>query len=113
MKAFQIVQKHYAILGIGCLSQQSTQNYPNPFNEKILVSFLFYGCILSSHFIYIFHVASGYTEYIESISATCGVIITLICYATVVFKRNAPFKLIENVEQFIATSEKVSNYPSF
>lgn len=104
MKVFQIIRKHYESLGINSSLQMSQTSQRFPFNEKILLSILSFGCIIVSHIVYIFYVASGFMEYVECICTTCGSIITFICFATIAFKSNKLFKVIDNIEKFIVTS---------
>lgn len=102
MKIFRTYKKNYAILGIE-LSNQSTQKYP--FNPRVFFGFLSFGCAIIFEFVYIFHVANAFMEYVVAICTTSGTIIMLVCFAAIVFKRNLLFDAIDITEKLIDTSE--------
>lgn len=106
MKIFKIIQKQYAILGISSL-QQSTQKYQT--DRRAIVGFLLFGCNVVSHFVYIFHEANGFMEYMEGVCATSATIMISVSFATMFFKRTLLFKSIDNIEKLIETSKMVSN----
>lgn len=103
MKVFQTLTNHYATLGIKP-SDQLQQQYP--FDEKVLMGFSLWGCMITSHFIYINYVANTYVEYAECICTSTGSIIVFVCYASVVFYSNTLFDAFKKIEGFIASSEK-------
>lgn len=102
MKIFDTIQNRYATLGIS-RSYQSAQKYP--FNERVLFGFLFFGWTIFSQFVYIFHVARKFLEYMEGTCAAAGCIMLFVCFATIVFKRTSLFENIENFEKLIDTSK--------
>lgn len=103
MKIFEIVQKHYAILGIGPSTQQLAQKYP--FSERVILGFLLFGCGAILQFVYIFHVASGPMEYMECVCFLSGIIIMFVCFAAIVFRKTMLFTSIDNIKSLIDTSE--------
>lgn len=104
MKIFRVVQQHYAILGVSS-SHQPNQKYR--LNRREVFSFFILGCLMISHFVYIFRVASGFMEYMECICSTSTCIIAAICFAAVVFRKTTLFERVGDIEQFIDASESV------
>lgn len=102
MKIFETIQKQYAILGI-ISSRLSSQKYR--FNEREFLGFLLFGYQIFSQFVYVFHEASGFMEYVVSICATSGTIIMFVCFAAIVFRKSTLFESIDNVETLIDKSE--------
>lgn len=106
MKVFRTLKSYYEILGISS-SYHSDQRYS--LNPKVPIVFVLFGCMIFSHFIYIFRVANDYIEYEESISSTTGCIIVFVGFVSIVFKSHTLFDVIDKMEKFIATSENYSN----
>lgn len=102
MAIFETIQKQYAILGISP-SNQSIQ--PNPFSERVLFGFVLFACDFVLKIMYIFNVASGFMEYLQSICTTSGTVITLVSFAVIVFRKSKVFESIENFRKLIYTSE--------
>lgn len=102
MKIFQTVQEQLAIVGI-CSSNQSIQKLS--FNKRIVFGFFVFGCQIVSHFVYTFHVANEFMEYMQCICATSGSILILIGFTAIVFGKAALFESINNIEQVIDSSE--------
>lgn len=109
MKFFQTVRKQFAVVGISSTSDQSTQKYP--YNEKVLLTFLTYGCTLVSQTVYIFCVASGFMEYMECVSALFAGTIIFVCFAAIVFKKRTLFESIDDIEKLIDSSKANSIPP--
>lgn len=103
LKIFKTLQKQYANLGISSSSQQTTQKYP--FNERVIHCFLFFGWLFVSHFVYIFHVANGFMEYVQGICTTCASMIVFVCFTSKVFNETKLFESIANIENLINKSE--------
>lgn len=102
MNFFRIIRTKYAILGIS-FENQLAQNCPA--NKRILFGFLLFGSVIVLQLMYIFYVASGFTEFVICISTTYATIIIFVAFATIVFKRTLLFDNIKKVEKFIDTSE--------
>lgn len=107
IKILELVQRHYAILGI-TPSNQSPQKYS--FNRRVFFGFLLFGCVIVLHMMYIFRVANGFMDYIVCICSLSGNTITFICFAAVVFKSNLLFEMIGNMETLIDTSESLLDF---
>lgn len=104
MKILQKVQKQFALVGISPSSDHSTEL----FNKKIFVGFFLYGYPIVSQIIYIVQVANGFIEYVECVCATAASTIVFVCFASIVLRKAAVFKLIDDVEKLIDTSKKPS-----
>lgn len=102
MKIFQILEKHYAFVGISS-SKQSPQKYP--INGKNLACFLLLGYTISFQFVYTFQVANGFMEYIDCISAISSNIILCICLVTMFSEKTLLFESVEQIEKLIDISE--------
>lgn len=102
IKIFEIFQRNYATLGISP-SHQLTQKYP--FNERVLFGFLLFSCTTISQLVYVFHVPSGFMEYINCFCATSGTIQMFIGFAAIVFKRNLLFKTIDDIQMLMNAGE--------
>lgn len=105
LKIFQIIQRQYAILGISS-TNQSAQKLP--FNRRVLIGLLFFGCIFTLQFVYIFQVASDFMEYTECICATSGNILIFVCFMAIVLGNTTLFECIDNLEQLIDTSKAIA-----
>lgn len=102
MKILEIIQKHFASLGITSPHQSKEKN---PFNGRVFFGFLMFGCVIASQSLYIFHVANGFMEHIQGISQTSASFIIFVCFATFVFERNVLFECIGNLEELIEASK--------
>lgn len=102
IKILKTVRRNYAILGISP-THQSTQKYP--FDGKVLFGFLLFGCTIILQLAYIFRVASGFMEYMECICENSGTIVMFIAFATIVLKLNLLFESIDDIENFMDSSE--------
>lgn len=111
MEILQTVQKNYAILGI---SPPHHSNQRLSFNKKVLFGFLSIGSLIFSQAMFIFYVASGFMEYMDSICAISATIVVFICFATIVLRKTKLFEMIENIKKQIgaskATNLRFSNY---
>lgn len=107
MKIFKIVQTHYQTLGI--ISSHDLIE-KRPLSKKVLFGFLLFGYSAASQLVYIFHLASSFVDYVDSICSLCGSIIVFICFATTAFKRTLLSESINNLEKFIDTSVLFSNH---
>lgn len=107
MKILELVQQHYAILGVSA-SNQWTQKYP--LNERVLFGLLLLGCSFVSHLLYIFRVASDFMDYMVGICSFSGCTIIVVAFVDIALKKNFLFESIGNVEKLIETSEPVSIY---
>lgn len=105
LKIFQIIQRHYAILGISSTNQSAQEL---PFNRRVLIGFLFFGCIFTLQFVYSFQVASDFMEYTECICATSGNILIFVCFMTIVVGNTTLFECIDILEQLIDTSKTIA-----
>lgn len=105
MKIFQTIQMQYEILGISS-TNQSNQRYPA--DKRILHAFLLFGWLFFSHFVYIFHVASNFMEYMEGICTTSASVIIFVCFAVKVFGKPKLFGMIGSIEKMIDTSKAIS-----
>lgn len=102
MKIFEIVQTHYADLGISP-SHQSSNKYG--FNERVTLFLFLNGLTIVAHFAYIFYVATDFMEYVNCISATAATTIIFVCFAAIVFKSDLMFENINHLEKLIEASE--------
>lgn len=104
MDIFRTIQTKLAVLGINSSNQAILKN---AFNRRVLFGFLLFGCTVISELMYIFHVASGFMESMDIISATFGSILVFVSFATMVSKRTSLFESINNLEKFIGASKKI------
>lgn len=102
MKIFKIIQKHYAVLGIGPPNQLAQKN---AFNVRILIGFSLFGYLIASQLVYIFRVANGFIDYIVCICSTSAGIIVFIGFLSIVFQKSTLFKSIKNMEKLINSSK--------
>lgn len=103
MKIFQTIQRQYTMLGISS-SNRLSQKYP--FNSpRVLSGFLLFGCSLGSQFERISHVTSGFMEYMECMCEATAVVVTFVCFATIVFNSDLLFENITKIENLIDTSK--------
>lgn len=102
MKIFQKIQKQYAVLGV---SSSNPWARKHSFNKRVLMGILMFGCIIASHFEYIFRVANGFLEYMACIASLSGNIITFVSFAAIVVRWNLLFENIDNMEKLIRTSK--------
>lgn len=103
MKILEIVQKHYATMGI-----MSSEKYP--LNKRILAVFSIFGCGVVSLGVEFFHVSNHLMESIICLCLMFGVIITFNCFAAIVFKRSLLFENINKIETLIDTSERCASF---
>lgn len=106
MKIFQIIQRHFAILGISPSSNRSSQTYS--FNGRILFGFLLYVYLIPSQFLYIFRVANGFIDYVDCICSTSASILMLVGFAAMVFQKQTLFECIDKMEKQVNTSKMFS-----
>lgn len=106
MKILRLVQKHFAALDIGP-SNHSAQKYP--FNKRILFGFILLGYLIVSQFVYIFHVANGFKEYIECVCSILASITAFVSLPIIVYRETELFESINRMEKLIDTSKKSSN----
>lgn len=106
MKIFQTIQMRYATLGIRP-TNPSDRTYP--FDLRIFLGFLPLGYTCVSQIVIIFHVANGFTEYIENICTLFTYIRALVFFVPILCKRTKLFEIIENMEKFIDASKKILN----
>lgn len=102
MKIFQRVIKQYAVWGFSASNQS---NYFESINERIFGGFFLFGCLIFSHFMYIFHVATDFMEYMEGICTTCATTIVCVCSVSIVARKSALFEVIDNMGKLIDTSK--------
>lgn len=106
MTIFQTIQTNFAILDI--TAHQSIQPYP--FNStKIVMAFLMFGLSTILHFVYIFHVADSFEEYIECITTTSGICVVSLFLTSVVLKMTTLFEYFDKVDEIISMSEYKMN----
>lgn len=106
IKIFQTIQRQYEILGISS-TNQSNQKYSA--EKRVFHGFLLFGCLLASQFVYIFHVASGFMEYVNCTCSIFATSIMFVCFAAIVCRKTTFFESIDNIEKFIKTSESTLN----
>lgn len=104
MKLFQSTQRKFAALGV--TPNQSVQTHP--FNGKILTTYFLYLLSCIFFFVYFFHVANNFREYVISIYMTSATVVVTINYTTLICHSLNIFKFIENVEKMIGTSKLTS-----
>lgn len=102
MKVFKMVKRHYAILGIIPSLNQPTQKYP--INKRVFCGFLLFGCFILSQIAYTFCVADGFMEYLECACDLSASVILFVCFATIVFKKDLLFEIIDKFGKLIDTS---------
>lgn len=107
MKIFQTIQMQYDILGI-TLTHQTNQRYPS--DKRVFHGFLLFGGLFCSHFVYIFHVASSFTEYMDGICTASSSIIIFVFFASKSIGKSKLFKMIDNIEGLIDTSKTISSH---
>lgn len=101
MKVLELVQSHYAILGVSP-SNQWTQKCP--FNARVLSVFSLFFCTLVSHSMYICRAADGFMDYMVCICSTSASIMSIVCFAAIVLRKSELFEVIDNMEKLIDTS---------
>lgn len=109
MKIFRIIQKQYAIVGIGPY-EQFTQKCP--VNGREFLGFLLFGCLILTQLVYIYRVASSFMEYIVCICSVSGGIIVFVCFAAIVFGKISLFECIGWIENLIEIS-KMQSYRNY
>lgn len=103
VKAFEVVQKHYATIGIISIPLQSSQKYP--FSVRVFGGFLLFGCSIASHFVYMFYEANNFMEYMDCICATFASIMLFACFAIINSERTLLFESIDKIEKLIESSK--------
>lgn len=104
MKIFRTIQGQYAILGIIRPSSQSNhQKYS--FNKRIFFEFFMFVWCIGLQLVYLFYEANGFMEYMECICSASAGAIVLICFMAILFRKSLLFKSIDNLEEFIDSSE--------
>lgn len=98
MKIFQIIQLHFTSLGI-IRSDQHTCN------KKILVGFIIFWFAVGLQLEYLLFEANGFMELMECISSLSGSAIIFVCFAAIVFSRDAVFDSIDQIEEIIDSSK--------
>lgn len=101
MKILQTPRKYFAEFGIDSIQA----NQKNPYNERNLLVCLIYGVGLTSSFIYMFHMAKVFDEYIDSVFMSSTIIIDALIFITHVWKMTDLFQYITNLETIITSSE--------
>lgn len=99
MKILRTVQEHYAIVGFS----QSTST--EQVNKRILIGLLLFGYPSVSQILYIFHVADGFIEYVQSVCTTVASTIIFVCFVSFIRRKTQFFEIIDNLEKLIDTSE--------
>lgn len=94
MKIFRRVRKRYAILGISCSSNQATSH-----SGRVLFGFFLYGCLILSHLVYLFRVATGFMDGLECICSLSATSIMFLCFAAIVARKTTLFKCIDEMEK--------------
>lgn len=102
MKVFRTIQTELTILGISP-SNQLAQQFP--FSKRVLLGFQLFAWLMASQFVYIFHVANGFMEYMECVCSMSAGIIVLVDLAAIVFRTTLLFESIDKIEQLIDTSK--------
>lgn len=100
MKLFQLVQAHFATLGINANQSAS------PFNHKVLFGFSLLGSTIISIFIYAFREAKTIFEYIECVYAILFFTCLLVCFSTMVFQLSKSVEFYNFVEHNIHGKKK-------
>lgn len=104
LRIFEHVRKQYAALGINLSSNQWTHKYP--LNGRVLFGLLLFGCVIVSHFVYIFYVANSFMDYMVGICSLSGCLMIFVCFANAIFKRTSLFESIDNIGKLIASRLK-------
>lgn len=101
MKIFQEIQQNFLVVGIS--PYQSSRK--NPFIVNILITLL--GSIFSaaSYFLWLFHMAISFNEYVDAMFYIFGAAITTIGFSILIWKTKNWFWFIENLETFINESK--------
>lgn len=99
MKAFDQIQKYYAIVGI-LPSDESILT----FNNRIRLGFLLFGFTLGCQS-FVLLGANGFMEYLEGFSALFTTMILFVCFAANVFQQALLFKCIHDMERLMVTSK--------
>lgn len=102
IKILCTIQRQYETLGISS-SNQPTRSYAC--SERVLFGFLAFGYAIVSQFVYIFHVADGFMEYMEGSCAAAASIIVFVCFAAIAFQKTTLFECIDNFEKLIGSSK--------
>lgn len=101
MKIFQAIRQNFLVLGIN--------PYPttlkNPFIANIVITLL--GSVFSttSYFLWLFHMATTFNEYVNAMFYIFGAIIITVGFSILVWKMKKWFRFIENLEIFINESK--------
>lgn len=104
MKLFQLAQRSFAVLGVSPIQSFQT----NTFNEIILKIYFIYLSSCVFFFVYFFHVAKSFSEYVISIYMTSATVVVLINYTTLVCQSQYVFKFIKNIEKLVEKSKLIS-----
>lgn len=104
MKIFVTMQRKLLVWGIG-LSRQSSEQ--DPFNGRAFFGLPLFGGSTVSQLVCIFHVASGFMEYMECICATLATVLIFGCFMVIVFNRTVLFECIERIEELIKTRKMI------
>lgn len=105
MKIFKAIQRRYATLGFSP-SNQTTERWP--VNKRILAALLLLAYLILAQLVHLFSFASGFMEYVVSITLTSASFITFVSFAAIVYRKTTLFDCIENIEKTIETSELYS-----
>lgn len=99
LKAFQLIQKHCAIIGI------RLNSVSQPLSWKILLGFLALSVFIICQLIYAFNDAQTYAEYMQSIY-TCSLLsAALLTMLVLVSERTTLYEFIEHLDEIINTSQ--------
>lgn len=102
MKFFQFIQRSCAVFGLG-LHQSVAQNLSN--NRKIMRTLIIFGLACCSCCANFFVEANSFEAYAVSIYISSTALTGTAIYAICVWKNQALFELIDNIEQIANESE--------
>lgn len=101
MKILQESQKYLKTLGIE--PTQSTHIYS--FNGKLFVGFLVYASSIILNLLFLVYSFNSMMEFIQCICVVCALIVTGLCFFTIVLQKRQLFSLIESTEKMINGSK--------
>lgn len=102
VKVFEIVQRHYAALGIRPTNHSSAKC---PINKRVLTTISFLLCSIVLHAVYMFQMAAGFMEFVECICTTYASCMITGCFTIIVLQKDSLFESIGNLEKLIDTRE--------
>lgn len=98
MKLLQIVKKNFEFLGIG--SKRSFSN-----NIKSVIAILIFSLSTSLGTVFLLFEANTFLEYTTNIYVTTTTFGALVEFISILFQKKNLFKLIDEMENFVDTSE--------